>query len=63
MMIENKTTTLRLNRGAYLVPKPGSPTVTKEHPPRCESDALRALGLPWVTLDCEFYSLKRHAGA
>ena len=41
-----------------LVPKPGSPTVTQEQLPGRKSDALRALGLPWVTLDHEICSLK-----
>jgi hypothetical protein len=41
-----------------LVPKPGPPTVTQEHLPGHETDALRSFGLPWVTLDREICSLK-----
>ena len=41
-----------------LVPKSKSPTVTQEHLPNRKSDALRALGLPWVMLDCEICLLK-----
>jgi len=41
-----------------LVPKPGSPTVTQEHQPGRESDALRALGYSWAILDSEIFSLK-----
>jgi len=41
-----------------LVPKPGSPTVTQGNLPDRKSDALRALALSWVMLDCETRGLK-----
>ena len=44
-----------------LVPKPGSLTVTQESLPGRKSAALRDIGLPWVTSDHEFCSLKIHS--
>ncbi len=45
-----------------LVPEPGSLNVTQEHPPGGKSDALRALGLPWVMLDREIRSENPRVG-
>ncbi len=41
-----------------LVPKPGSPTVTQGNLSNQESDAIRALGLPWVMLNRDICLLK-----
>ena len=41
-----------------IVPKPRSPAVTQENLPGHESDALRSVTSPWVTLDREIRSLK-----
>ena len=49
--------------GAYvltLVPKPGSPIVTRGNLPGHEFTSNRSVALPWVTLDREICSLKNN---